>query len=449
MRSADLRRILSFVLPALVIGILADSVALMVSLSLSLYVIYIHQKIHRTLKWIRNRREEFPTNLGDLPDAIDNIILEIAEMRSRHRRRKKQLRAILKEFRQATKALPDAVISLDQENLIRWANKAAIAYLGIKMPEDVGRRLGNVVREPLIKQLIDNQGRKANVAQIKSPVDHKLTLSVVTAPYGKNQKLIVGRDISALEEAMETRTDFVANVSHELRTPLTVFKGYIETLLSKDKGAPKSWIKPMEEMEKQADRMSRLVEELLLLSKLESEDKVANPQLVEPFKLINQAHRRAMLLSKGKAHIFALELDQETKLLGSENELYILFSNIIFNSVRYTDTEGGIIKIKWGQRVDGKLEFQVEDNGIGMSAEHLPRITERFYRIDESRQRKLDEEFSSTGLGLALVKHVMNRHNGVLDVSSELGKGSLFTITFPESQGSANKPKEDRIIDNL
>jgi len=435
MESADLRRLLSFLLPALVVGMLVNQLTLSLVISLGLYVVFFHLKIRRTLKWIKNRREDFPTNLGNAPDALDNVILAVSEMRGRHRSRKRQLRSILKEFRQATKALPDAVIAIDMENYIRWANKAAVRFLGIKIPEDVGSRVTNMVREPLLRELLQTKGKNFNTVQIRSPVDPRVVLSLVSAPYGKNQRLIVGRDITAIEEAIESRTDFVANVSHELRTPLTVFKGYIETLLSQDKRTPKSWTKPMEEMQRQAERMSRLVEELLLLSKLESEEKISDLQIVEPSKLIAQAHRRAMLLTNGKSHLFSLELDENLRLYGAENELYILFSNIIFNAVRYTDRESGVINIKWQKTGEGNLQFQVKDNGIGIAAEHLPRITERFYRVDESRQRKIGEEFSSTGLGLALVKHVMQRHNGSLDINSELGTGSVFTITFPEAQG--------------
>ena len=231
MTSADLRRLLTFLLPATFLGLIIEELFLTLVLALSSYIFFFHLKLNRTLKWIKNRREDFPTNLGVIPDALDNVILSVSALRKRQRSRKKQLRTILKEFRQATKALPDAVVSLDNDNTIRWANKTAIRLLGIKIPDDVGRRIINVVREPLLKEILEADNKKTNMIRIKAPREPSKILNLVSAHYGKNQRLLVGRDITAIEEALQARSDFVANVSHELRTPLTVFKGYIENLI--------------------------------------------------------------------------------------------------------------------------------------------------------------------------------------------------------------------------
>ena len=434
MKSADLRRLLYFLLPAIGIGLILERLSFCLCIALSFYVAFFHLKVHRTLRWIKNRREDFPIDLGNIPDALDNVILSVSEMRDRQRSRKKQLRSILKEFRQATKALPDAVVSIDKENSIRWANKSAIRLLGIKMPDDVGRRITNVVREPLLKEILEVDGKKTSAVRIRAPREPSKIINLIGAPYGKNQRLLVGRDITAIEKALETRTDFVANVSHELRTPLTVFKGYIETLLSKDDEHLEIWRKALEEMNRQAERMTRLVEELLLLSRLESENTVRNSKAIEPSQLINQAHRKAVQLNQSESPLISLELDDTLRIYGSEEELYIVFSNIIMNAVRYTNARNGVILIKWERSPEGKLEFKVKDNGIGIAAEHLSRVTERFYRVDDSRERAVDDKFSSTGLGLALVKHIVQKHGGKLEIESELGKGSTFKVAFPENR---------------
>ena len=203
MTSADLRRLLTFLLPATFLGLIIEELFLTLVLALSSYIFFFHLKLSRTLKWIKNRREDFPTNLGVIPDALDNVILSVSELRKRQRSRKKQLRNILKEFRQATKALPDAVVSLDNENTIRWANKTAIRLLGIKIPDDVGRRIINVVREPLLKEILEADNKKTDMVRIKAPREPNKVMNLVSAPYGKNQRLLVGRDVTAIEEALE------------------------------------------------------------------------------------------------------------------------------------------------------------------------------------------------------------------------------------------------------
>lgn len=438
MTSADLRRLLTFLIPATFLGLIIEELLLTLVLASSSYIFFFHLKLNRTLKWIKNRREDFPTNLGVIPDALDNVILSVSELRKRQRSRKKQLRTILKEFRQATKALPDAVVSLDNENTIRWANKTAIRLLGIKIPEDVGRRIINVVREPLLKEILEADNKKTDMVRIKAPREPNKIMNLVSAPYGKNQRLLVGRDITAIEKASVERSDFVANVSHELRTPLTVFKGYIENLIRlKEKEPTGEWHRPIEEMEKQADRMSKLVEELLLLSRLENEESIKSSQLISVSEIINQLRRRATSLKNTGSQLFSLETDDTLMIEGSEEELYIVFSNIIFNAVRYTSADSGVIQIKWQRTADGLAKFEVKDNGIGIAQEHLPRITERFYRVDEARQHILGDEFSSTGLGLALVKHIVGRHNGKLEMESELGSGSTFRVIFPKEMISS------------
>jgi two-component system phosphate regulon sensor histidine kinase PhoR len=221
------------------------------------------------------------------------------------------------------------------------------------------------------------------------------------------------------------RSDFVANVSHELRTPITVFKGYLESLLDQHKLCPPGWAPALEQMSAHADRMQTLIEELLLLSRLEREDHVPNPEPVRLSELLSDILKQARMLSGQRDHLFSLEADPQLCVLGSRNEIYSAVSNIVFNAVHYTPARG-IIQIRWYADAGG-AHLEVQDNGIGIGEEHLDRLTERFYRVEQSRSRAE----GGTGLGLAIVKHVLMRHDATLHVQSAPGEGSTFRCDFP------------------
>ena len=429
MKIADIKRLFLIILIFFVVGALADKVFLFISLGLFFYIILLHRKLIHVLNWIKNRKEEFPTYLGDNPGIVENITQEVSEIRKRNRGRKKQLRTILKEFRSATTELPEAAIALKNDNTIIWANNEALIIFNIKIPGDINARVTNVIRDPQIAALLEgSRKKKSSEIRIGSPTNPERTLRVICAPYGKNRKLLIASDITRLEEAMRARTEFVANVSHELKSPLTVFKGYIETLISSEK-TPKKWAFPLSEMEKQTEIMSKLVENLLFLSNLESTNLSVDSSGVRGADLIRQAHGEAIILGKEKNHMISLEIDENLVVLGSKSELYILFSNILFNAVKYTN-KNGKISVKW-YKANGKAFYEVADNGIGISPTHLPRITERFFKVDESRYKEESDKLGSTGLGLSLVKHVINRHNGQLKIESEAGKGSTFIASLP------------------
>ena len=248
--------------------------------------------------------------------------------------------------------------------------------------------------------------------------------------YGQNNKLIVGRDITNLEMAENMRTAFVANVSHELRSPITIFKGYIEELNSRKDEAPKNWLDPMREMHEQAKKMEHLVDELLLLSKLQSKTTIKVFDKVDVSALINKSVEKAKLLSYPKKHFYSLEISDSLMINGIEEEIQMIISNIIFNAARYT-LNSGVIDIKWFANEQG-THFQVKDNGIGISEENLPRVTERFFRVDSSKNDQQEAgKFNNTGLGLALVKHSAVRNNATLKIESKINQGSIFTVSFP------------------
>lgn len=406
------------------------------------YVLRLQQSLGELLAWLRNRKENEPP---EQPGILEALSLEIDFLRERHKKRKKRLGSYIKQFRRATRALPDATLLLGEDDTIVWANEAAARDLGIRWPEDVDQRITNLVRLPALVDYIESsRNSPSTLIDIPSPVDDQRRLSVLTAPVGDNERLMVARDVTRLHRANQVRSDFVANVSHELRTPLTVLKGYVETLTAQADVCPPAWRPALRHMTVHVERMQSLTEELLLLSRLESEDRVAAPEFVDVPELISEIQQRTRELNGAEEHMIALDIDGDLCLLGARQELYSAFANLVFNAVRYTP-DRGVIKIRWYRDAEG-AHFSVEDNGVGIAPEHLPRLTERFYRVDASRNR--DGEPGGTGLGLAIVKHVLARHDGRLRVTSVVGRGSCFIADFAEggivSRQATQTPLADR-----
>ena len=424
MQHRDAWRLVAIFFSALLVGTVFGYTKWCLLLAAVGYIIWMHTKLERLLSWLRDHKTHEPP---EAPGAFEELSLEIDYLRERHKRRKKKLANYLKQFQQATRALPDATVVLDSRNEVRWANSAARRDLGIRWPEDIGQRVTNLVRLPALREFIEGP-REAQAIEIQSPTDSKHYLSLLLAPYGRDQQLLVARDITQLHRANEIRRDFVANVSHELRTPITVFRGYLENLEAQAELAPPTWRPALAQMSAHAERMRQLVEELLLLSNLEREDRVPQPELVNVSEIVADCHARAAELSERREHLFSLEIDPHLRVRGSKAELYSAFSNLIFNAVHYTP-ERGVIRIRW-YGDDTGAHFEVEDNGIGISPEHLPRLTERFYRVEQSRVRSA----GGTGLGLAIAKHVLVRHNATLAIESTPGEGSRFRCDFPLSE---------------
>lgn len=388
------------------------------------YIIWQHRKLHELLAWLKFPKQE---PAPEDPGVYEAICSEVDRVRERHKKRKKKLSRYLKQFRQASVALPDAIVVVDEDNLIRWANASALKQLSVRWPQDYRRRLNNLVRHPKVLELLDRKDCSGEPIEIPAPADGSVMLSLSLVPYGETLRLLLARDITRLHRMNEMRSDFVANVSHELRTPLTVFSGYLETLQTDTQNCPEHWQPVLSEMHAHAARMQSVISELLMLSRLEHEEKTGDTALVLVPEVIGRIQEEAQVLSGERRHIFYLEVDPDLWLHGVSQELFSAFSNIVFNAVQYTP-ERGVIRIRW-YASDGGARFEVQDTGIGISPEHLDRITERFYRVDRSRSR----DSGGTGLGLAIVKHVLNRHEASLAVTSEVGAGSMFRCEFPAS----------------
>ncbi|MBT8447572.1 MAG: phosphate regulon sensor histidine kinase PhoR, partial [Gammaproteobacteria bacterium] len=339
-------------------------------------------------------------------------------------RRKRKLTAYLKQFQLATRALPDATIVLDADLSVTWANSASARMLGVNWPDDVNRRVTNLIRVPALKNFLEAHDA-ADTVEFPSPVDDTVHLSVRLSPYGQGQSLLVARDVSQIHRVNTLKSDFVANVSHELRTPLTVFRGFLENLHEDRDQAPERWRPALEQMYSQCIRMHGLLEELLLLSRLESSDSLEALHPISLGTLLIEIHEEAEQLALDKQMVFNLSLDEDIVVKGSRPELYSAFSNLVFNAVRYS-REGDTIDLRC-YADDKGAHVEVEDTGIGIAKVHIPRLTERFYRVDKSRSRA----GGGSGLGLAIVKHVTLRHGATLSIESEPNTGSLFRISFP------------------
>ena len=373
--------------------------------------------------------------LGWLDETLDRPlpqgrgVWEIA-FSSLHRRirikqgQQKALSETLERFVRAFQALPDGVIAFDRHRHIDWINERAEAHFAISATADRGQALTNLIRHPDFVTYLD-QGQYSAPLIYRDGRVEGLSLLLQIIPYGNEQSLLVSRDISQIERMETMRRDFIADVSHELKTPLTVVAGFLEMLSESQEingnGEIKHYLSLICE---QAARMQRLIEDLLTLSALESEALAPNDGRVEIEPMLKSILTDVRSLSAGQ-HEISLSVETPSVLAGCANELRSAFSNLAGNAVRYTPP-GGKIDLIW--RMDHDVgKFIVADTGIGIPAQHLPRLTERFYRVDRSRSR----ETGGTGLGLAIVKHVLTRHHATLDIESELGKGSRFTARFP------------------
>jgi two-component system phosphate regulon sensor histidine kinase PhoR len=404
-----------FFLGAPLLGLLAGALA---------HSVFSMVNLVRLERWVRSTKKTLPP---PAPPVWRDLYHHFHRVQQRSRKRKRKLTNYLKRFKASAAALPDAAVILGPEDGIEWFNEAAGRLLGLRMPGDLGQRVGNLVRHPAFHQFL-TESREGDTVEFPSPEDERLTLSASVIRYGGDQRLLLARDVSRLARLEQARRDFVANVSHELRTPLTVITGYLETLLDSADEGPASWQRSLRSMADQAARMGRLVDDLLLLARLEAADAaaVADDPVAVP-ALLAAVEEEARLRSAGK-HRIETEVDPQVWLRGEAEALRSVFNNLVQNALQYTP-EGGGIRLRWRADETG-AHFSVSDTGIGIEPQHIARLTERFYRVDTGRSRAR----GGTGLGLAIVKHVLGRHGGELRIESALGEGSTFTCDFPATR---------------
>ncbi|HEY2817127.1 MAG TPA: phosphate regulon sensor histidine kinase PhoR [Casimicrobiaceae bacterium] len=335
----------------------------------------------------------------------------------------RDLRHLIARFQQAAEAIPDGIVVLDKNNRIEWANARALAQLGLDLAHDTGAPIVNLVRQPEFLRYLES-GDYGNPIVVASGRDSRITLSLQLVPFSLDKKMLMSGDVTQLEALARMRRDFIANVSHELKTPLTVISGFVETMQDMELDS-RQRARFLQLMLEQASNMQRLVADLLTLSALESEHNMVTEERFAIVPLMLEVSSEAKALSKGQ-HEVSLAIGDAATVLGSREELSSAFGNLVSNAIRYTPSNGRIA-IAWRVDPDGTGVFSVTDSGIGVAAEHLPRLTERFYRVDRSRSRAT----GGTGLGLAIVKHVLLRHQAELEIASEIGRGSTFAVRLP------------------
>ncbi|MBA3772426.1 MAG: phosphate regulon sensor histidine kinase PhoR [Ramlibacter sp.] len=379
----------------------------------------------RVLAWLRRAdMTGIPSVAGLWAEVVDRArrALRLREQEAAESARR------LQEFLSAIQASPNGVVLLDPHGRIEWSNQTAAEQFGFDLQRDMMQQIANLVRDPAFTAYYQSAGdQEIVIAGPRSSPSRPAKLSVQLHPYGEGRKLLLSRDVTAVEQADVMRRDFVANVSHEIRTPLTVLAGFVETLqnLPLDDEERARYLGLMSQ---QAHRMQTLVNDLLTLSRLEGSPLPGVGEWTPAAVLMAQCQQEAQGLSAvlGKVHALIFEPAPAVEISGSPHELQSALSNLVSNAVRYTPARGSI-HVQWGQLADGRGEFSVRDSGPGIAPEHISRLTERFYRVDRSRSR----ETGGTGLGLAIVKHVVQRHGAELKIDSTPGAGSTFAIEFP------------------
>jgi len=377
-------------------------------------------QLHRLAQWADS---PFDTPVPEAKGAWGAAFSALYRRTRARQARQRDLATTIDRFRNAVEALPDGMVILDAANRIQWANRRALSHLGIDLGTDTGRPLANFLRAPEFIRYLEAEDF-ADAVVVESQREAGATLSIQIVPFGVDERLLISRNITQVEAVSRMRRDFIANVSHELKTPLTVIAGFLETLQDV-KVDSRQRTRYLQLMTEQANSMQRLIDDLLTLSTLESEHTVRADTSFAVLPLLLEVSADAKALSAGR-HRIVLDFATPAIVTANRDELASAFGNLVSNAVRYTP-DGGTITLGWHVDDEGRGAFSVTDTGIGIAPEHIPRLTERFYRVDRSRSRAT----GGTGLGLAIVKHVLIRHQAALDVTSELGSGSTFTVLLP------------------
>lgn len=387
-------------------------------------------RFRQVLRWMKQGDW---SNEPRVPHVWRFLVDKIRRLQKGLQNKAKDSQARLDEFLSAIQASPNGVMLLDSGGRIEWCNQTVSEHLGIDPQRDLMQHVTNLIRDPAFSSYLSKAEfhNEVAIAGAGASAAKPVVISIRIHPYGKRRRLLLSRDVTAVQQAEAMRRDFVANVSHEIRTPLTVLSGFVETLqtlpLDEDERG-----KYLALMGQQAERMQTLVSDLLTLSKLEGSPAPNRQTTTMASELVNRCVQEARGLSEvlaGGRHEFSIDLAADVLLAGNNAELVSALGNLLSNAVRYTPAGG---RIATGVRLlpDGDVQLWVSDTGAGIGSEHIPRLTERFYRVDRSRSR----ETGGTGLGLAIVKHVVQRHGGLIHVESQLGVGSVFTLQFPSDR---------------
>lgn len=421
--SWDYWRLITLISLAGFVGLLLGEMMSFLFVATLIYLLWLQKQWFLLRDWLlKPKKNPSPSSEG----VIDDVCGQIERMRAQNSNRKKKLTGYLKRFKKATAALPDAIVVMGEFGQVEWANLSARELLGIHWPRDAKLRVNNLLRVPAFHKLLEAPVSDNPTALIDSPVNQAIQLELKIVEYANKDRLLIARDVSHTIKLQRMRRDFVANVSHELRTPLTVLKGYLESF--DEQTDPAMWQHALPVMQQQTQRMHLMIKDLLALSQLETGEKPLQHRPTDVCKLLQSVIDDAKRLETFQDQRLVLNCASDKWLLADADELRSAISNLVFNAVKYTP-EGSDITVSWSV-LNASCVIEVTDNGDGIASHHLDRLTERFYRVDNGR----DRENGGTGLGLAIVKHIISRHKGRLEITSELGEGAAFSCVFPLAQ---------------
>ena len=419
----DLRLLLFFLLIASLVGFGVGYFWSCIFVAFVLFFMLQLRSLYLVNEWISNRPYDVPPNLNGIWGAL---LFNVYRAQRQERIVQAEMVGLIDRAQSSLVALAEAVVLIDDQHQIEWWNPAAEKLLGIS-PLDRGRNLLSILRQPSFIEYFNHSDQSPDGIRLQAQMDEDRYVQVKLTRFGGESRLLVAYDTTRVHNLEQMRKYFVDNISHELRTPLTVLSGYIETFIDQDDITPR-WKRAFTQMQSQTKRMNALVNDLLLLSNLENNKKVAKNQIIDMANLMNQIFDDARAYNLDYGHTLNLDIDSHCDLIGSDIEIASAFSNLITNAIKYTPA-GGIITIGWHEDGDHAY-FTVQDNGIGINPKHLPRLTERFYRVDSARSRQT----GGTGLGLAIVKHVLMQHGAHLEITSKENEGSTFTAVFPKER---------------
>jgi two-component system phosphate regulon sensor histidine kinase PhoR len=418
-------RLLGTVLLGLAVGALFGNPSAGLAAALALHLTWVLVNLVRLEWWLRHRSYADPPDIGGV---WGEIIAQIVRLHRRKRFHKQRFVQLMRQLQRSTTALPNGVVILNAQREIVWFNRMAARLLSLRRTADLGMRIENLLREPeFVRHLAKQDFSTPVVIRQTSGEDSYLSLQV--APYGDGQLLLLVSDVSRQMRLEAVRRDFVANASHELRSPLTVISGYLETL-GQDPALDAELQGPVAEMRRQAERMTAIIRDLLELSRLEETNEVVGGEPIDVAALLALLRKDTLARAVHPREV-RVRIESDARLIGDEPEIHSAFSNLVDNAAKYTPAEGSL-EMRWWVDEDGG-HFAVSDTGMGIPPEHIPRLTERFYRVDAGRSRAT----GGSGLGLAIVKHVLQRHGATLEVQSTLGAGSTFSCHFPPERVAA------------
>lgn len=405
-------------LPAIILGLIYGYLPWFLLAAVTLLLIWHFHNHLRLSWWLWVDRSMTPPE-GRY--SWEPLFYGLHQMQLRNKKRRRELGSLIKRFRSGAESLPDALVMTTEEGVIFWCNGLAQQHLGLRWPDDNGQNILNLLRYPEFTQYLKKRDFTRPITLILNSERH---LEFRVMPYAEGQWLMVARDVTQMHQLEGARRKFFANVSHELRTPLTVLQGYLEMMQDQSiDGSLRD--KALHTMREQTSRMEGLVKQLLTLSRIEAAPAITLNDIIDVSLMLRVVEREAQTLSNGK-HSLLFNIEANLKVYGNEEQLRSAVSNLVYNAINHTPA-GTQIVVSW-QRIELGASFKVQDDGEGIAPEHIPRLTERFYRVDKARSRQT----GGSGLGLAIVKHALSHHDTRLNIESQLGKGTTFSFILPE-----------------